>query len=48
MVGIAVVDTVDEAVKLANATDYSLSAAVWTKDVNLAIKVASCIRAGKP
>ena len=47
MVGISVVDTVDEAIELANATDYSLSAAVWTKDVNLALNVASHVRAGR-
>ncbi|PAV19094.1 aldehyde dehydrogenase [Pyrrhoderma noxium] len=46
LVGISVVDTVDEAIELANATDYSLSAAVWTKDVNLALNVASRVRAG--
>ncbi|KDQ56594.1 hypothetical protein JAAARDRAFT_689366 [Jaapia argillacea MUCL 33604] len=42
----AVVDTIDEAVELANATEYSLSASLWTKDVNLAFDVGGRIRAG--
>ncbi|KDQ53769.1 hypothetical protein JAAARDRAFT_197210 [Jaapia argillacea MUCL 33604] len=33
----AVVETIDEAVELVNATEYSLSASLWTKDVNLAL-----------
>ncbi|EED85322.1 predicted protein [Postia placenta Mad-698-R] len=40
------VDTVDEAVELANATNYSLAGAVWTKDVNSAMDVSMRIRAG--
>jgi acyl-CoA reductase-like NAD-dependent aldehyde dehydrogenase len=43
---LAVVDTVDEAVELANSSDYSLAAAVWTKDVYNAINVAMRIRSG--
>ncbi|KAH8116163.1 aldehyde dehydrogenase [Phellopilus nigrolimitatus] len=46
VVGIAVVDTVDEAIEMANATEYSLSASVWTKDINRALDVASQIRSG--
>ncbi|KAI5118594.1 hypothetical protein M0805_004169 [Coniferiporia weirii] len=46
VVGIAVVDTIDEAVEMANATDYTLTASVWTKDVNQALDVASRIRSG--
>ena len=44
---IAVVDSVDEAIELANATDYSLSAAVWTEDMEKGFEVASQIRSGK-
>jgi len=40
------VDTVDEAVELANATTYSLVGSVWTRDLNLALDVSSRIRYG--
>lgn len=43
---IAVADTIDELVELANKSDYTLAAAVWTKDVNLALDVAGRIRSG--
>ena len=43
---VAVVDTVDEAVELANATDYSLAAAVWTNDLYNAMDVSRCLRSG--
>ena len=46
VLAVAVVDTIDEAVELANASDYSLSAALWTKDVYNAINVAMRIRSG--
>ena len=46
MVGITVVDTIDEAVDLANATDYSLVASLWTSDLNVGLDVAGRIRAG--
>ena len=46
VVGIAVVDTIDEAVELANETDYSLTSSIWTKDVNRALDVAGRIRTG--
>ena len=37
----------DEAAALANATDYGLVAAVWTKDINKAHRLAREIRAGQ-
>ncbi|KAL5521557.1 hypothetical protein ACEPAF_2305 [Sanghuangporus sanghuang] len=45
IIGITTVDTIDEAVELANATDYALSGSVWTRNVNVALDVASRIRA---
>ncbi|KZT04818.1 aldehyde dehydrogenase [Laetiporus sulphureus 93-53] len=39
-------DSVDEAVELANASEYSLMAGLWTRDVNRAFDVAARIRAG--
>lgn len=46
VVAITVVDTVDEAVELANETDYTLTAAIWTKNVNRALDVAARVRSG--
>ncbi|CAL1715140.1 unnamed protein product [Somion occarium] len=43
---IAVADTLDEIVDLANASSYSLMAGLWTRDVNVALGVAARIRAG--
>jgi len=36
----------DEVVALANASDYGLAGAVWTKDINRAIRVARAIETG--
>lgn len=44
---VAVGDTVDEVVDLANASDYSLIAGLWTKDVHKAFDVAGRINASK-
>lgn len=44
---VSVADTIDEAVELANASDYSLVASLWTRDINLAFEVAPRIRAGQ-
>ncbi|THH08411.1 hypothetical protein EW145_g2724 [Phellinidium pouzarii] len=46
VVGIAIVDTIEEAVKMANATEYSLTASVWSKDVTQALNIAGRIRVG--
>ena len=43
---VAPVDTVDEAIELANATDYSLAAALWTNDLYNAMNVSRQIRSG--
>lgn len=39
-------DTVDEAVDLANATEYGLAAGLWTSDLSTAHKVSRALRAG--
>ena len=43
---VAIVDTIDEAVELANATDYSLAAAVWTNDLYNAMNVSRRLHSG--
>ncbi|KAI0642108.1 aldehyde dehydrogenase [Trametes meyenii] len=43
---LAVVDTVDEAVALANASEYTLTSSIWTKDVHKAFDVAARMRNG--
>lgn len=43
---INVVDTIEQAIELANATTYSLNGAIWTRDVNLALDIGFKIRAG--
>lgn len=37
---------VDEAIKLANNTNYGLAGAVWTEDLNEAYYVAHCVKVG--
>jgi acyl-CoA reductase-like NAD-dependent aldehyde dehydrogenase len=38
--------TTEEALRLANATEYGLTAGVWTRDVKLAHRMARDLRAG--
>lgn len=44
---IAVVDTIDEAVDLANQSTYSLSSSLWTQSTELAFTLTPRINAGK-
>jgi acyl-CoA reductase-like NAD-dependent aldehyde dehydrogenase len=37
---------VDEVVRLANATEYGLAAAIWTRDIGTALRTAKAVRAG--
>ena len=39
-------DTLDEAIGLANSTMYGLSAGIWTRDIDKALRAARTIRAG--
>ncbi len=39
-------DTEEEAVRLANETEYGLSGSIWTRDLGRAIRVAKAIRTG--
>lgn len=43
---LAEVDTIDEAVQLANASEYSLVASLWTRDVHVAMDVSMRVRTG--
>lgn len=40
-------DTLDEAVAIANDTDYGLAASVWTKDIDKALVVTRRVQAGR-
>lgn len=37
---------IDEVVRLANDTEYGLAAAIWTRDIGLALRTAKAVRAG--
>jgi len=39
-------DTEEEAIRLANQTEYGLSGSIWTRDLGRAIRVAKAIRTG--
>lgn len=39
-------DTMEQAIQIANDTQYGLAAAVWTQDINKAHKVAKALRVG--
>lgn len=39
-------DTEEEAIAMANDTEYGLAATVWTRDVNTAVRVARAVHAG--
>lgn len=40
-------DTLDEAIAIANDTDYGLAASVWTKDIDKALVVTRRVQAGR-
>ena len=44
---IKVVDTEEELVELANQTEYSLTSAVWTRDMDKGLKISRRINAGE-
>jgi 4-(gamma-glutamylamino)butanal dehydrogenase len=39
-------DTAEDAVRIANGTDYGLAAAVWTSNLSTAHKMVRAVRAG--
>jgi acyl-CoA reductase-like NAD-dependent aldehyde dehydrogenase len=46
VLAVATFSTFDEAVRLANATSYGLSATAWTDDLHEAVSIARRVRAG--
>jgi acyl-CoA reductase-like NAD-dependent aldehyde dehydrogenase len=46
VVGVAVYDDVEDALRLANDTRYGLQAAIWTNDLGLAMRAARRLRFG--
>jgi acyl-CoA reductase-like NAD-dependent aldehyde dehydrogenase len=39
-------ETVDDVVAMSNDTEYGLAAAIWTRDIGLALRTAQAVRAG--
>jgi 4-(gamma-glutamylamino)butanal dehydrogenase len=39
-------DDYDEAIRIANESEYGLAATVWSRDINTALKIAGSVRAG--
>ena len=39
-------DTIDEAIELANDSDYGLAAGIWTADISTAVRCSRALRAG--
>ncbi len=46
VLSVITVQDIDEAVRIANDTIYGLTASVWTRDINMALKTARALRAG--
>jgi len=46
VLGVIAFDTAEEALAIANDTDYGLAAGIWTGDLNLAHRAAQKLRAG--
>ena len=44
---ISTFDTVDEAIEMANDTDYGLAASVWSKNIDTALQATRQIKAGR-
>ncbi|EMY34872.1 NAD-dependent aldehyde dehydrogenase, partial [Arthrobacter crystallopoietes BAB-32] len=39
-------DKPEEAIRIANESEYGLAATIWSRDINTALKVAGSVRAG--